>query len=59
MTLSEFDVVPLRLRHDKTVQLMRRFGRLPKWMQEMVRGDMESAFEGRILVMERIVKHGV
>ena len=56
---SEFDVVPLRLRHDKTAQLMRRFGRLPKWMQETVRGDMASAFEGRILVMERIMKHGV
>ena len=56
---SEFDVLPLRLRHDKTAQLMSRFGRLPKWMQEMVRGDMETAFENRILVMERIVKHGV
>ena len=57
--MSDFDVVPLRLRHDKTTQLMRRFGRLPKWMQELIRGDMESAFEGRILVMERIVKHGI
>ena len=57
--ISEFDVVPLRLRHDKTVQLMSRFGRLPKWMQEMVRGDMASAFEGRILVMEGIVRHGI
>lgn len=56
---SEFDVVPLRLRHDKTVQLMGRFGRLPKWMQELVRGDMETAFENRILVMEGIVRHGV
>jgi hypothetical protein len=57
--MSAVDVVPLRLRNDKTTQLMRRFGRLPKWMQELIRGDMESAFEGRILVMERIVKHGI
>ena len=54
---SVCDVVPLR--NDETARLMRRFGRLPKWMQDLVRGDMESAFEGRILVMERIVKHGV
>jgi hypothetical protein len=59
MTVSEFEVVPLRLRHDKTAQLMRRFGRLPKWMQELIREDMETAFENRIVVMERIVKHGV
>ena len=57
--MSDVDVVPLRLRYDKTAQLMGRFGRLPKWMQELVREDMESAFEGRILVMERIVKHGI
>ena len=57
--ISEFDIVPLRLRHDKTAQLMGRFGRLPKWMQEMVRGDMETAFENRILVMEGIVRHGI
>ena len=59
MSVSEFDVVPLRLRHDKTTQLMRRFGRLPKWMQELIREDMESAFEGRILVMERIARHDI
>ena len=47
------------LRNGKTAQLMSRFGRLPKWMQELIRGDMASAFEGRILVMERIVKHGI
>ena len=56
---SVCDVVPLRLRHDKTAQLMGRFGRLPKWMQDLVRGDMETAFENRILVMEGIVRHGV
>ena len=54
---SEFDVVPLR--SGKTAQLMSRFGRLPKWMQDLVRGDMASAFENRILVMERITKHGL
>ena len=59
MTISEFDVVPLRLRHDKTTRLMSRFGRLPKWMQELIRGDMETAFENRILVMEGIVRHGL
>ena len=57
--MSDVDVVPLRLRNDETTQLMGRFGRLPKWMQELIREDMESAFEGRILVMERIVKHGI
>ena len=56
---SEFDVVPLRLKHNKTAQLMSRFGRLPKWMQELIRGDMETAFENRILVMEGIVRHGI
>ena len=56
---SVCDIVQLRLRHDKTAQLMSRFGRLPKWMQEMVRGDMETAFENRILVMEGIVRHGI
>jgi hypothetical protein len=56
---SDFDIVPLRLRHDKTSQLMKRFGRLPKWMQELIREDTETAFENRILVMERIVKHGI
>ena len=55
--ISEFDVVPLR--NGKTLQLMRRFGRLPKWMKELIWEDMETAFENRILVMERIMKHGV
>jgi hypothetical protein len=57
--MSAGDVVPLRLRNDKTTQLMGRFGRLPKWMQELIRGEMESAFENSFLVMERIVKHGL
>ena len=54
---SVCDVVPLR--NGKTAQLMSRFGRLPKWMQELIREDMETAFDGRILVMERIVRHGI
>ena len=54
---SVCDVVPLRI--GKTAQLMSRFGRLPKWMQDLVRGDMASAFEGRIMVMEGIVRHGI
>ena len=51
--------MPLRLRHDKTVALMKRFSKLPKWMQETVREDMETAFENRIKVMERVTKHGI
>ena len=54
---SVCDVVPLR--SGKTAQLMSRFGRLPKWIQDLVRGDKTSAFEGRILVMEGIVRHGI
>ena len=54
---SVCDVVPLR--NGKTAQLMRRFGRLPKRLQDLIRDDMETAFENRILVMERIVKHGL
>jgi hypothetical protein len=52
-------VVPLHLRYDKTCSLMRRFSKLPKWIQELIREDMETAFENRISAMERIVQHGV
>jgi len=38
---------------------MKRFGRLPKWMKELIREDMETAFENRIVAMERIVRHDV
>jgi hypothetical protein len=38
---------------------MKRFGELPEWMQELVREDMETAFENRIEVMERIIRRGV
>jgi hypothetical protein len=52
-------VVPLRSRHSRSARLMTRFGKLPKRLQDLIRDDMETAFEGRILVMERIVKHGL
>jgi len=52
-------VVPLRSQHSRSARLMTRFGKLPKRLQELIRDDMETAFEGRILVMERIVKHGL
>ena len=57
--MCSVEVVPLRLRYDKTCALMKRFGKLPKWMQELVREDMETAFENRIEVMERIMRRGV
>ena len=47
-------IEPLRLRRTKTHALMERFARLPKWQQELIREDMETAFENRITVMERI-----
>jgi len=54
MSAEEPEVVPLRLRRDKTARLMARFGKLPKWQREIVREDMETAFENRIKFMERI-----
>jgi hypothetical protein len=57
--MSSVEVVPLRLRHDKTCTLMKRFSKLPKWMQELVREDMETAFENRIKTMEMILRRGV
>ena len=57
--MSSVEVVPLRLRYDKTCALMKRFSKLPKWMQELVREDMETAFENRIKVMERTIHHGI
>ena len=57
--MDHFEVVPLRLRYDKTCSLMKRFGKLPKWIQELVREDMETAFEKRIEVMEMILRRGV
>ena len=56
--MSGAKVVPLGLRYDKTCSLMKRFSKLPKWQQELLRQDMETAFENRIKVMERI-NHGI
>jgi len=52
--MGDVEVTPLRLRHDKTCALMKRFSKLPKWQQDLIREDMETAFENRIKVMERI-----
>jgi len=52
--MGEVEVAPLRLRRTKTQALMKRFSKLPKWQQELIREDMETAFENRIKVMERI-----
>jgi hypothetical protein len=52
--LGDVEVVPLRLRYDKTCVLMKRYSKLPKWQRELIREDMETAFENRIKVMERI-----
>jgi hypothetical protein len=57
--MNSVEVVPLRLRHDKTCALMKRFSKLPKWIQELVREDMETAFENRIKAMEMILRRGV
>jgi hypothetical protein len=55
----EIEVVSLRLKHDRTCVLMKRFSSLKKWQQELIREDMESAFENRIKVMERVNRHGI
>ena len=52
--MSGVEVIPLSLRRSKTMDLMKRFSKLPKWQQELIREDMETAFENRITVMERI-----
>ena len=35
-------------------RLLERFQKLPKWQRELIREDMETAFENRIVVMERV-----
>lgn len=40
-------------------ELVKRFSKLPKWQQELIHEDMETAFENRIRVMERINNHGI
>ncbi len=52
--MGEVEVAPLRLRRTKTHVLMKRFSKLPKWQQDLIREDMETAFENRIKVMEKI-----
>jgi hypothetical protein len=34
--------------------LLKRFRLLPKWQRDLIRKDMETAFEIRIRVMERV-----
>ena len=34
--------------------LLKRFMLLPRWQRDLIREDMETAFENRIRVMERI-----
>ena len=57
--MSNVEVVPLYFGNSRPMKLMHRFSRLPKWMQETVREDMETAFENRIKVLEMIVKRGI
>ena len=52
--MGNIEITPLRLRRTKTHDLMKRFNALPKWQQDILREDMETAFENRIKVMERI-----
>jgi len=42
-----------------SLRLMKRFSKLPKWQQELIHEDIETAFENRIKVMERINNHGI
>jgi hypothetical protein len=51
---SEFTMSTLKLRYNKQDRLFKRFGNLPKWQQELIRDDMETAFANRIAVMEHI-----
>jgi len=57
--MSNVEVTPLYFGNSKPMKLMHRFSRLPKWQRELIREDMETAFENRIKVMERICRHGV
>jgi len=34
--------------------LLKRFMLLPRWQRDLIREDMETAFENRIKVMEKI-----
>jgi hypothetical protein len=57
--MSDVEVTPLYFGNSKPIKLMHRFSKLPKWQRELIREDMETAFENRIRVMERINTHGV
>ena len=57
--MSNVEAVLLYFGNSRPMKLMHRFSRLPNWMQVMVREDMETAFENRIKVLERIVKRGI
>ena len=48
------EVVPPTFGRSKTMKLMKRYIGLPKWQRDIIREDMETAFENRIKVMERI-----
>jgi len=52
--MGDVEVTPLCFGNSKPMKLMHRFSRLPKWMRELIREDMETAFESRIRVMERV-----
>jgi len=48
------EVVPLTFGRSKTMKLMKRYIGLAKWQRDIIREDIETAFENRIKVMERI-----
>ena len=57
--MSNVEVAPLYFGNSKPMKLMHRFSRLPKWQRELIREDMETAFENRIKVMERVNSRGI
>ena len=57
--MSDVEVTPLYFGNSKPIKLMHRFSKLPKWQRELIREDMETAFENRIRVMERINSRGL
>jgi len=57
--MGDVEVTPLYFGNSKPMKLMHRFSRLPKWQRELIREDMETAFENRIKVMERVNSCGI
>jgi len=51
---SDFEITPLKLSYNRQSRLFKRFNKLPKWQRELIRQDMETAFENRIKVFEHI-----